>query len=372
MNRDVAMGQTMSPKALNRALLARQMLLTGDDVPVLTAVERLVGLQAQQPMPPFVALWTRLAKFDRGDLLTLLKNRQIVRATTMRGTLHLMSARDYTAFRQTFQPMLTAGMNSVLRDRAKGLDVSALVAIARRFFGSEPRTFTELRGELLAAFPKGDERAMGYAVRMHLPITAAPDGSPWGFEADPGFIDAETWLERPIESVERREDLVLRYLAAFGPATAADAQGWLGVGGLKDVLETLRPQLATFRDEKKRELFDLADAPRPAEDTRAPVCFLPGFDSAILAHVDRSRIIADEHRGLVTTRNLQVLPTILVHGFVAGTWKNTCTKKTATLTISPFTRLPATVRKQLTTEGERLLRFIEPEAAEATVRFEAT
>lgn len=362
----------LSRRALNRGLLARQMLLVREDVPALAAVERLVGLQAQQPLPPFVGLWTRLAKFERDDLIGLLKERAIVRATTMRGTLHLMTAVDYMAFRETLQPMLTAGMNSVLRERAQALDVPALVAIARKFLGDEPRTFTELREALLAAFPTGDERAMGYAVRTHVPLVAAPDDAAWGFAADPRFVDVETWLGRPTDIAERREELVLRYLAAFGPATAADAQAWLGLGGLKEVFETLRPQLLTFRDEKKRELFDLPDAPRPSEDTAAPVRFLPGFDSAILAHADRLRIIADAHRGLVTTKNLQVLPTILMDGFVAGTWKGTRAKKTATLTISPCAKIAVAARKQLTAEGERLLRFIEPEAGEWTVRFEAT
>ena len=213
---------------------------------------------------------------------------------------------------------------------------------------------------------------MGYAVRTHLPLVAAPDGSPWGYGADPGFIDAAGWLGRPIDVSERREDLVLRYLAAFGPATAADVQSWSGLAGLKEVLETLRPRLQIFRDDRKRELFDLPDAPRPAEETPAPVRLLPGFDNAILAHADRSRIIADEHRSLVTTKNLQVLPTFLVDGFVAGTWKSARVKKVATLTISPFAKLSAASRKQLTGECERLLRFVEPEAGEWVVQFEAT
>ena len=205
-----------------------------------------------------------------------------------------------------------------------------------------------------------------------LPLAAVPDGSPWGFGADPGFTIAEGWLSRPIDSQDRREDLVLRYLAAFGPATAADVQAWSGLAGLKEVLETLRPRLLTFRDSKKRVLYDLPEASRPAEETPAPVRFLPGFDNAILAHADRSRIIADEHRGRVTTKNLLVLPTILVDGFVAGTWKTTRTKQAATLTITPFTKLSASAKKQFAQEGERLLRFLEPDAGTWSVCFEAS
>jgi hypothetical protein len=330
----------------------------------------LVGLQAQQPQPPFVGLWTRLANFERDDLLGRLCQREIVRVTSFRGTLHLMSTADFVAFRQTLQPMLTAGRQAVLRERTKGLDVPALLTVAQRLLTKNPRTFTELREELLTAFPDGDERAMGYTVRTQLPLVAAPDDSPWGYGADPGFIDAASWLGRSVETRDRREDLVLRYLAAFGPATAADFQEWSGMGGIKDVFDKLRPLLVTFRDQRKRELFDLPDAQRPREETPAPVRFLPGFDNAILGHADRSRIIADAHRKLVTTKNLQVLPTFLVDGFVAGTWKTARVKKTATLTLSPFGKLPATATKQLTVEADRLLKFIEPDAACPTVGFE--
>jgi hypothetical protein len=365
------MSEELTRLRLNRALLARQMLLAREDVSALAAIERLVALQAQQAQPPFIGLWTRLAKFERDDLLKLIRDRQVVRATTLRGTLHLMNAGDFLTFRDTLSPMLAAGMQAVLRERTKGLDIPAIVAVAREFF-REPRTFTELRGELLSRYPEGDERAMGYTARMHVPLVAAPDDSTWGFTADPAFISAEAWLSRVPDAGERREDLVLRYLAAFGPATAADVQAWSGLGGLKDVLAILRPRLATFRDERKRELFDLPDAPRPPEETPAPVRFLPGFDNAVLAHADRSRIIADDHRKLVTTKNLQVLPTFLVDGFVAGTWKCTRAKKAATLVLSPFATLPAAAKKQLTAEGEKLARFIEPEAGEWGVLIEAT
>jgi hypothetical protein len=164
--------------------------------------------------------------------------------------------------------------------------------------------------------------------------------------------------------------LTLRYLAAFGPAAAVDVQTWSGLGGIKDVLDRLRPGLRIFR-EGKRELFDLPDAPRPPEDTPAPVRFLPGFDNVILSHADRSRIIDDEYRPRVTTKNLLVLPTFLIDGFVAGTWKSARTKATACLTISPFAPLSATVKQQLAEEGDELARFLEPDAAKRSIQFEA-
>ena len=359
--------ETLSRKALNRALLARQMLLAREEVSPLAAIERLVGLQAQQAQPPFVGLWTRVANFEREALLRALHERAVVRATLMRGTLHLMSAADYLAVRGALQPGLTAGMRAVLRERAESLDIPALVAHAHTVFQEGPRTFTALRG----ALPDADERAMGYAVRTHLPLVMVPDGSDWGFPADSDFALAEGWLGQAPSTAVDAAPLVLRYLAAFGPATAADAQSWAGLGGLKDVFERLRPQLWTGRDERKRELFDLPEAPRPSEDSPAPVRFVPGFDNLVLSHADRSRIIADEHRPRVVTRNLQVLPTFLVEGFVAGTWKWARGKKAATLTVTPFGALAKGARAQLAEEAESLLRWLEPGAERRTIEFKS-
>jgi hypothetical protein len=363
---------SLSRNALNRALLARQMLLQREETTASIAVERLVGMQAQQPQPPFVGLWTRLIRFERADLLNSLRAREIVRVTMMRGTLHLMSAADYRAFRTTLQPMLTSGMNAILRERVAALDMQALLETARRHFGASPSNFTALRGTLMAAFPHGEERAMGYAVRTNLPVVAVPDDSAWGFPADPDFTLAERWLGAPPDAVERPDALVLRYLAAFGPATPADFQAWSGLAGSKPLFEGLRPRLRVFKDERQRDLFDLPEAPRPLEGTLTPVRFLPGFDNAILAHADRTRIIADEHRPRVTTKNLLVLPTFLVDGFVAGAWKCERSKKTARLTISPFARLARAAKSELTREAESLARFIEPGAGQWVVEVEAS
>jgi hypothetical protein len=352
------MQELLTRKQLNRALLARQMLLTKEKASPLRVIERLVGLQAQQARPPFTGLWSRIAEFEREQLLRQLHGRKIVRATSMRGTLHLMSAGDYMALRQSLQPMLSLGMRSILRDRASNLDIESLVAEARRFFEERPRTFTELRAALVKAFPQADERAMGYAVRTHLPLVVVPDDTEWGFRADPSFAVAESWLGEPLASDERPDALVLRYLAAFGPAAASDVQAWSGLTGLQRVLDALRPTLRVFRDERKRELFDLPKAPRPPEEIPAPVRFVPDFDNLILAHADRARIIADEHRPRVVTRNLLVLPTFLVDGFVAGTWKTALVKKVATLTVSPFASLSAATKSQVIEEGEKLVRFI--------------
>jgi len=363
--------EILSRAALNRALLARQMLLARVDATATEAVGRLVGLQAQQAQPPFVGLWTRLSGFRRDDLMRPIRERAIVRATFLRGTLHLVTADDFRAYRATLQPMLTAGMRAVLRGRAEALDVPALVGEARRVFRERPRTFTELRAALKDLFRSVDERAMGYAVRTHLPLAVVPDGSTWGYPPDPVFADAESWLGSPPSDESRPEALILRYLRAFGPAASSDVTAWSGLGGVLGLLDKLRPQLRVFRDARKRELFDLPDAPRPPGDTPSPVRFLAGFDNLILSHADRSRVIADEHRPRVTTRNLLVSPTFLVDGFVAGTWTADRVKKAARLTVTPFAPLTASARAGLADEGERLARFIDQDAASWAVEFRA-
>jgi len=356
-------------RALNRALLARQMLLARERTTALDAIKQLVGLQAQQARPPFIGLWSRVEGFRREDLTELLTSRKAVRATLMRATLHLMSSDDYLAFRPVLQPMLSNGMKSVLQERAN-LPLDEIVASAREIFTRQACTFTELRGCLSKAFPAYDERAMGYAVRTSLPLVSTPDSSIWAFSGDPLFTTAECWLGSGLSDSADARSLVLRYLKAFGPATVADVQAWSGMQGLKPVLDSLRPQLVSWKDSRRREYFDVPDAPRPEEDIPAPPRLIAGFDNLVLAHADRSRIIADEYRQRIVTKNLQVLPTFLVDGFVAGTWKTEMTKGTATLTISPFQRLPKATKTQLLEEAESLIRFAEPEASKFAVRLE--
>jgi hypothetical protein len=361
---------TLSRRALNRALLARQMLLERERVTAVDAVQRLGGMQAQVARPPFVGLWTRLQAFDRRELAAALHNRSVVRVTAMRGTLHLMTAADYAALRGTLQPMLSRGMQSVLRDRMSTFDMDEVHAEARRFFGKAPATFDALRDHLVKKFPAGDERAMGYAVRTHLPLVQVPTDALWAFPAAADFALADGWLGREISTTAASaEAMVLRYLAAFGPATPADAQAWSGMPGLRDVFETLRPSLVTFRDERKRELFDLPDAPRPDEDAAAPARFVADFDNLVLSHDDRTRIVADDHRPRVTLKNLQVRATFLVDGFVAGTWKSERKRKAAVLVIEPFGAVAKRTRTALEQEGERLLAFLEEDAADREIRW---
>jgi hypothetical protein len=352
----------LTPAELNRATLARQLLLERSALSPLAAIERLVALQAQLAKPPFVGLWTRLADFRRDHLAQLLRDRLAVRATTLRGTLHIMSASDYAAFRLALQPMLTAGMQSILRSRGATLDPVKLVAAAREILAAAPATFDTIRDRLVARFPDGNDRAMGYAVRTLVPLIQVPSDDRWAF---PGAASFSLW-RGPLADGDLR-DLVRRYLAAFGPATAADAQSWSGVSNLKPIFDELRAELVTFRA-GKRELFDLPDAPRPPGDTPAPIRFLPDFDNLVLGHADRARLLDDAHRAAVVTKNLQVKATFLVDGRVAGTWTIERKQDTATVVLAPFQPIPNKLRDAVHAEAEAVARFVEDDATDYAVR----
>lgn len=358
--------ETLTARQLNRATLARQLLLAREPVGAVAAVERLCGMQAQEPKPPFVGLWTRVEGFRRDDLRAALHGRELVRGTLMRATLQLASARDYAAHRADFQPVLTAAMRA-LGDRAKGLELDAVVPAARELVAERPRTFGELRELLVAAFPDVNERALGYTVRMQLPLVMVPTDDRWAFPANAAFTLAEPWIGRPLADEPQLEALALRYLAAFGPASATDMQTWSGLAGLRPLLEGMRDRLAVFRDERGRVLYDLPDAPRPDPDAAAPPRFLPEFDTLVLAHADRTRVLADEHRAAVVTKNLRVRATFLWDGVVAGTWTAERRRAAATVRLAPFAALPARAVRPLAAEGEALARFLEPDATTVAV-----
>lgn len=336
------------------------MLLQREKISALGAVERLVAMQAQLARPPYVGLWTRVPGFKREDLTTLFISRRAVRGTHLRGTLHVMSAKDYMRLRSAIQPALTAGMLAILRDRMNGFDIASVAAAAREFFGKGPTGFDPVRAHLIKKFPKGDERAMGYAARLHIPLVQVPDEGRWGYASTSDFTLAEKWLGAKVAADESPDELLLRYLAAFGPASASDAQTWCGLGKLRDAFERLRPKLTTFRDERGRELFDLPKAPRPDEDTEAPLRFLPEFDNILLGHDDRTRIVAEAHRKQVYLPGLRIAATLLVDGFVAGTWTVESKKSVATIVIQPFSKLGKATRDEAEKEGTALAKFLVP------------
>jgi hypothetical protein len=363
--------RVLTLRELNRATLDRQMLLERQTIPAIDAVERLAGLQAQVTSPPYVGLWTRLKDFRREELTRFMEERQVVRATLMRATLHLMTAEDYLLLRPALQPALTRSMNSIAGKRLEGLDVDRLVRTAREYFESEPRPFADFRPLLSELEPERDPSALAYAVRTQLPLVQVPSGGVWGYSGKAPFTTAEKWLGRMPSNSEDLRHLVLKYLAAFGPATVRDIQAWSGRTQLKQAVEEIKGELHIFRDENGNELLDLPDAPLPPEDTPAPPRFVPDYDNLLLSHADRSRVISEEHRKKVFLSAARVRATFLIDGFVRGAWKVEKTRRAAALVVEPFERLSRGDCDALSEEGERLVRFLaEPQGAETfDVRF---
>ncbi|MEU8402384.1 winged helix DNA-binding domain-containing protein [Nonomuraea sp. NPDC048892] len=338
----------LSLRDLNRATLARQHLLSRHQGDATDVVHRLAGLQAQEPRPPYLGVWTRLEGFERDHLHAALHARTLVRATLWRATLHLVTAADFAAFRPEVAPVLAAAAR-----RFDGIDFAAVVAAADRLLAAGPMTFNDLRPRLLEEFPGTYDRALGYAVRMLTPLIMEPTADRWSFPREAAF-----GLPGIEPAPAGRPALIERYLAAFGPATPADVQTWSGLSGLRQVMEGM--ELDRVTDFAGRELFDLPGAPRPGGDVPAPVRFLPDFDTLILGHEDRTRVLADEYKSLVVTKNLRVRAVYLVDGFAAGTWQIRRSGKKARLLVSPFG--PAGL-EPLEEEGLRLLAFAEPDAA---------
>jgi hypothetical protein len=347
-------------------------------VPAIDMIEHLVGMQAQEPDDPYFGLWTRLEGFRAEELSGLISDRQAVRASLMRATIHLVSANDCLRLRPVVQPVLERDVypNSTYgRERLAGLDMMALLEAGRELLDDKPRTNAELRSLLGARWPERDPAALAYAVRGLLPVVHIPPRGIWGESGPVALSTVETWIGRGVDSDREPDEMVLRYLRAFGPATVSDVRTWSKLTGLRTVVELLRPRLRTFRDEHGRELFDVPDAPLPDADTPAPPRFLPRFDNALLSHADRGRIIGDEYRKrIIASGGMGSVGTVLVDGLVRGTWKTERTRKKATLLIEPFEVLPKKYRDTVAEEGERIVRFItESEDAETPgVRFVET
>ncbi|HEX8273062.1 MAG TPA: winged helix DNA-binding domain-containing protein [Longimicrobiaceae bacterium] len=361
--------RVLDRRALNRALLARQGLLRRWTIPAAEAVERLAGMQSQAPDPPYYGLWTRLEGFRPEELSRLLEERAVVRIALMRSTIHLVTARDCLALRPLLQPVLERAHKATYGKRMEGVDATELADAARALTGERPRTFAEIGAALAERWPGRDPAALSGAARALLALVQVPPRGLWGRSGPAAHTTAEAWLGRPLDTAASLDDLVLRYLAAFGPAAVADAQTWSGLTRLRDAFERLRPRLLAFRDEAGRELFDLPDAPRPDPDTAAPARYMADWDNVFLSHADRTRVVSEEHRRRIFTPNGIFPGTVLVDGFVAGTWKLERSRGAATLRVEPFAPLPAADEAALNEEGERLLAFAAEDAPTREVRF---
>ena len=364
--------QVLSQRALNRALLGRQLLLDRVDLPaeaarrraaVIATIEHLVGLQAQAPFPPYYGLWSRLGGFRPDDLATLITDRSVVRIAVMRGTIHVVSARDCLPLRGLVQPVLDRGLRGSFGKQLAGVDAAAVAAAGRELVEAEPMTFGALGERLAEAWPDHPPAALAQAVRAHVPLVQVPPRAVWGRSGQSLHTSAEHWLGAAAAADPASPTLaglVMRYLAAFGPATARDVTAWSGLTGLRAVMDELRPSLVTFRDEQGAELFDLPSAPRPDADVPAPVRLAAEFDNLLLSHADRSRVVHPDHLRRFYTINGIFPGSVLIDGFVAGMWRLARAKHAATLTIELFGS--ARARGRVRREAERMLAFCAPGA----------
>jgi Winged helix DNA-binding domain len=364
--------EVLSPRALNRATLARQFLLERSPLPPLEAVERLVGLQAQEPLNPYTALWSRLDGFRPESLASLLEERRVVRIAVMRSTVHLVSADDCLVLRPLMQPVLDAELarHPEFSPALRGVDLAPVLAYARAALGETPLSGTELRATLANRFPEHDTAALAYACRNLLALVQVPPRGLWGRTAQVRSTTVESWLGRLLATRPSLNSVVLRYFGAFGPAAVADVAAWSRLTGLRSVVDRLRPRLQSFRDERGRELFDLPDAPRPDADTPAPPRFLPEYDNLLLSHDDRSRFVRDQTRAQLSGVRGRIHGSVLDDGLLCGLWRleRDRTSGRATLVVTHVTRLSKRARAAVAAEGRRLLRLVAADASEHEVQ----
>jgi DNA glycosylase AlkZ-like len=353
----------LSARRLNRALLARQLLLARSRMPLGRALQQVGGLQAQYAPSPYIRLWSVLERFELGDLTRALERRRAVQGTLMRSTIHVVSPRDYWRFAAGIGPSRQEWWLGTHGREQRGTDIDAIAAELRRALGGR----TWHRKELDALLrDKGSTIWSGAWVEL---VRVPPSGT-WERRRADLFRLASEWLpEEDVAENEGLEHLLRRYLAAFGPASLADAANWAGVSRAKLLPVAERMETRTVRDENGKALLDLPRAPLPAGEAPAPVRFLGNWDAALLVHARRTQLLPERFRPLVfSTKNPQSVATFLVDGAVAGRWRVERTARKATLRLEPFERLPRGARQEVRDEGERLVRFHEPDATSYAVR----
>jgi hypothetical protein len=359
----------LTQRQLNRALLARQGLLERTATPVPDMIEQLVGMQAQVPSNPYVALWSRLRAFRPEALSALIEARAAVRAQTYRGTIHLHTARDLLATQPVTQSVLARTFTAAFTRRMGGVDPAAVAEAGRALLAAAPRTRAELAPELAPQWPAAEPEALAQAVTFGSALVQVPPRGLWRRPGQARWALTGQFLGAEPDADATADALVLRYLAAFGPATVADARTWSGLTGLRAVVERLRPGLRTFRDDRGRELLDVPDGALPDPATPAPPRFLPEYDNLALSHDDRSRVLAGLGPGGPFPRGTWI-GSLLVDGFYRATWSLAEERDAATLTIGGFAARgddPTGTTDAIAAEADALIGFIAPEAARRVV-----
>lgn len=389
------MATVLSRRALNRATLARQFLLERVDLPTVEVVTRLGGLQAQTPHTWYVALQNRLRSPDPHEVGRLLTEGALVRMSLMRSTLHLVTPQEARWLRGTTAEVMSRDLEHSTHGKATaGMDRSAVLDMARKILAEHPLTPKQLGEHLTEHWPDVPGPHLSYVVRCLLPVVQVPPRGVWGASGAPALAPADTWTGLPMDAEPDRERLVLRYLAAYGPASVQDVQAWSGLTRLRSVVESLRDRLVSFHSEedentakarratKPVELFDLPHAPRPGSelhpdlhpDTPAPARFLYDFDNILRAHADRTRVISAEARRRIAVRNGMPPSTVLLDGSVAATWKVNRDRPARlpsharSLDVFPFRPLKSAETEEIMDEGRRLLAFLSPDQNGQEVR----
>jgi hypothetical protein len=355
--------------ALNRATLDRQMLLRRSTATVPEVLEHLGGLQAQTPHSWYAGLWTRIEGFAPQDASDLLESRAIVRMALMRSTIHLVTADDCLAFRPLVQVVSERALQSNFGRNLVGLETDALVAAGRAAVDDEPLTFSQLGKRLAERWPDRDPASLAQAIRVAIPLVQVPPRGVWGRSGQARHTSVEAWLGRSVVAEPSIDDLVLRYLRAFGPASVKDVQTWCGLTRLGEVVERLGARLMAFRDDQGRDLFDLPDAPRPDPDTPAPVRFMYDFDNLFLSYDDRSRCSGPTPPAGIYSTNGPLPGGVLVDGVLQAAWTIERQRRQAVLKVQGFVPLPAATRAEIADEGAALLAFAAADADTHDVRF---
>lgn len=367
----------LSLRQLNRATLARQLLLERVAEPAHEVIEHLVGLQAQEPQDPYIGLWSRITDFDPAELEQLLLDRRVVRLTVQRGTVHAVTADDCLVLRPLAMPILAQQLRNHPEHGPKldGVDLDAVMATASELLAARPRNSRQLRAALADHYPDHDAAALTFACRNRLAFVQVPPRGLWSRNGEVVGTTAEAWLGKPLATEADAPAVMRRYLAAFGPATVRDAATWSRYTGLRGVFERLRPELRTYHDADGREYFDIPDGPLPDPDVAAPVRLLPQYDNLLLSHADRTRFSSGADYSQIWLGQTGFVGSVLVDGTLAGMWRFDQPTRVAINSAGPLvltirtSRLSRRARDEVAAEAERFAEFVAP-AAHHDIRFE--